>query len=56
MAHVPTQRTPTLYSRIGDSVAYAALAGLAGLIGWGIARAIQARRGKAGLQLLGNQG
>lgn len=47
VANVPTQRIPTLYGRIGDAVAYAALAGLAVLIGWGVSVSVRARLQKA---------
>jgi apolipoprotein N-acyltransferase len=47
VAHVATQRVPTLYGLIGDGVALGALAGLIGLAGWGVLINVKGRRQRA---------
>lgn len=42
-ASVSTRAVPTLYGRIGDAPAYAAVAALALLIGWAVASGVRRR-------------
>lgn len=45
VASVPVARIPTLYGRIDDALAYGAVAGLAGLVCWGLVRGLRLRGG-----------